>query len=116
MRFCGPAIAVVATAAFAACPSPASAQYQAPSEKLLMTARSAVHLVAGPTDVVLLEGPVTIELDRATLSAKQAVVWITPEDGGGSARQAAGPGGADRRRESPPARGRASPAAATGCW
>ena len=91
MRFCGPAIAaLVATAACVACPRHAAAQYQAPSQKLLMTAKKASTWTQGGTDVVILEGPVKIELDRATLTAKRAVVWITPEPGGnadGSTKQ-----------------------------
>ncbi len=91
MRFCGPAIAaVLAAAACLVCPRHAAAQYQAPSEKLLMSAKKASTWSQSGTDVVMLEGPVKIELDRATLTAKRAVVWITPEPGGnadGSAKQ-----------------------------
>lgn len=62
-------------------PTPVHAQYQAPSDKLLITGKSATTWRTGDTDVLLLEGPVSIELDRATLSAKQAVVWLSPEPG-----------------------------------
>jgi len=62
-------------------PAPASAQYQAPSDKLLMTAGSASTWRQGETDILVLEGPVSIEFERATLSAKQAVLWLSPEDG-----------------------------------
>ncbi|HEX8915459.1 MAG TPA: hypothetical protein VF796_24110, partial [Humisphaera sp.] len=68
-------------------PAPAAAQYQAPGDKLFLTAKSADTWAAGDTDVVLLEGPVTIELERATLSAKQAVVWLSPENGPEANRQ-----------------------------
>jgi lipopolysaccharide assembly outer membrane protein LptD (OstA) len=82
LRFCGPAIAaLVAAAACFACPRHAAAQYQAPSEKLLMSAKKASSWSQAGTDIVMLEGPVKIELDRATLTAKRAVVWITPEPG-----------------------------------
>src|SRR5207237_4593848 len=33
----------------------------------------------GATGIVQVEGPVVIELDRATLKAKQAVLWITED-------------------------------------
>lgn len=62
-------------------PATAVAQYQAPSEKLLMTARSAVTWADGDIDVIQLEGPVTIEFERATLTAGQAVVRLSPEAG-----------------------------------
>ncbi len=91
MRFCGPAIAAVfVAAACLACPGRAQAQYQAPSQKLLMSAKSVSTWTQGGTDVVMLAGPVKIELDRATLTAKRAVVWITAEPAGnadGSAKQ-----------------------------
>lgn len=63
-------------------PAPWSrAQAEPPSEKLLIIAKSVSTWSHGDADVALLEGPVTIELDRATLSAKQAVVWIAPDPG-----------------------------------
>src|SRR5437588_246477 len=45
--------------------SPAAAQYQPPSDKLQITARSAATWAATGEDVIQLEGPVTIETDRA---------------------------------------------------
>jgi lipopolysaccharide export system protein LptA len=66
-------------------PARARAQYQAPSQKLVMSARSATTWSSGETDVALLEGPATVELDRATLTARQAVLWITPERGAAAA-------------------------------
>src|SRR3982750_1294137 len=60
-------------------PATAAAQYQAPSQKLVMSARAATTWSNGDTDVAQLEGPVTVELDRATLTGRQAVLWITPE-------------------------------------
>ena len=73
---------LTALALFAA-PTKASAQAQPPSEKLTITATSAVTWTDGETsdEVIQLEGPVVIETDRARLSAQRAVVWIkAPED------------------------------------
>jgi lipopolysaccharide assembly outer membrane protein LptD (OstA) len=56
---------------------PVVAQVQSPSEKLLINAKSAYTWSAGGSDVLLLRGPVSIELDRATLNADDAVVWLT---------------------------------------
>ena len=79
MRFSGLAIALFATAVLAAGGTRAQPyQYQAPSEKLQLTAKAASTWSDGATDVVQLDGPATIELDRAVLSAQNAVVWITP--------------------------------------
>jgi hypothetical protein len=57
---------------------PVYAQYQPPSEKLVLTGKSAATWADGRTNIIQLTGPVTIELDRATLSADSAVVWLTP--------------------------------------
>jgi hypothetical protein len=54
------------------------AQYQPPSEKLLITAGSAATWAGDGEDVIQLEGPVTIETDRARLSAQRAVIWLRP--------------------------------------
>ena len=54
------------------------AQYQPPSEKLQIVARSAATWSEGAEDVIQLEGPVTIETDRARLSARRAVIWLRP--------------------------------------
>ena len=58
--------------------STALAQYQPPSEKLLITAGSAATWAGDGEDVIQLEGPVTIETDRARLSAQRAVIWLRP--------------------------------------
>jgi len=58
--------------------SPLAAQYQPPSEKLTIQARSAATWTEPGADVIQLEGPVTLETDRARLSARQAVLWLTP--------------------------------------
>ena len=54
------------------------AQTQPPSEKLLISAKSAYNWTHAGQQILLLDGPVTITLDRATFSARQAVVWLTP--------------------------------------
>ncbi|HSZ56838.1 MAG TPA: LPS assembly protein LptD [Tepidisphaeraceae bacterium] len=66
---------------------PAGGQVQAPSEKLQITAQSAYTWSMGDTQVVQLEGPLTIVLDTATLSAKQAVLWLTPVPSGAPGEQ-----------------------------
>jgi hypothetical protein len=66
---------------------PLAAQYQAPSEKLLISAKSAFTWSASGTDVVQLVGPVTITLDRATLTANDAIVWLTPAPDGAPGQQ-----------------------------
>ena len=55
----------------------ASAQSQPPSNKLVVTASSAYTWSDGKSDIVQLQGPVTIKLDSAELSAQRAVVWLT---------------------------------------
>jgi lipopolysaccharide assembly outer membrane protein LptD (OstA) len=56
--------------------TPLPAQYQPPSDKLQITARAAATWSQEGEDVVQLEGPVTIETDRARLSAQRAVLWL----------------------------------------
>ena len=58
--------------------APLRAQYQPPSDRLQITARSAATWSAGGEDVIQLDGPVTIETDRARLSAQRAVLWLRP--------------------------------------
>src|SRR4051812_4325856 len=56
-------------------PSSARAQFDEPSEQLhISTTRAATWEHAGES-VVALQGPVTIELDNATITARQAVRW-----------------------------------------
>jgi hypothetical protein len=60
--------------------SPASqGQYQPPSEKLLIETRAAATWTEPGADVIQLEGPVTIETDRARMSAAEAVIWLVPQ-------------------------------------
>ena len=81
-------VAVLAVAGTLAFAEPLSAQYQPPSEKLTIQARSAATWTEKGSDVIQLEGPLTIETDRARLSARQAVIWLTalPEGQPGSQR------------------------------
>ncbi|HYO10013.1 MAG TPA: hypothetical protein VER17_13665, partial [Tepidisphaeraceae bacterium] len=67
-------------------------QAQPPSQSLNIAAKSAWTWSApadpggaggaGGANIVLLDGPVTIQLDRATLSATQAVIWLEAATGG----------------------------------
>src|SRR5205807_3552028 len=57
-------------------PAPALAQIQPPAQSLNITARQASTWSDGPENVVQLDGPVSIDLDRTHLSAKNAVVWV----------------------------------------
>ena len=41
--------------------------------------RDSFRVTQDGEDVAQLEGPVRIDLDRATLSARQAVVWLRPD-------------------------------------
>ncbi len=59
----------------------AMAQYQPPSDYLAITADKAFTWTDGPTNIVQLEGPVTIQTDRAKMTADRAVIWLTPLPG-----------------------------------
>src|SRR4051812_2470319 len=78
VRVRGVVIAWIALAGLSLFPRPATAQNQ-PSEKLLINGKGAATWNEGATGIVQVEGPVVIELDRATLKAKQAVLWITED-------------------------------------
>lgn len=62
-------------------PLAAHAQSEAPADQLLIKASKAYTWSSEETSIVQLEGPVTIELDKNKLSAKSAVIWITPLKG-----------------------------------
>jgi hypothetical protein len=62
-------------------------QVEAPSEKLQIAAKSAYTWSSGETQVIQLEGPITITTDTATLSADQAVLWLTPVANGAAGQQ-----------------------------
>jgi lipopolysaccharide assembly outer membrane protein LptD (OstA) len=51
------------------------------SDNLIMTAQKATTWVDGASNVVMLEGPVKIQLDRTSMTADQAVIWLTPAKG-----------------------------------
>jgi lipopolysaccharide assembly outer membrane protein LptD (OstA) len=57
---------------------PCAAQNETPADNLLITASKAATWNDGPTNVLQLEGPVSIDLDRTRLTADNAVLWITP--------------------------------------
>ena len=70
--------ALVAASTLLLTTEPLPAQYQPPSEKLQIIARSAATWAGQGEDVIQLEGPVTIDTDRARLSAQRAVMWLRP--------------------------------------
>jgi lipopolysaccharide assembly outer membrane protein LptD (OstA) len=89
VRFRGIAIASLSAAAFFATPVvPAFAQLDEPSEQLHITADAAATWEKPGESVVALNGPVSIELDNATLTAKQAVIWISRAPGEGNRQRA----------------------------
>jgi hypothetical protein len=53
-----------------------------PPDSLVMTAARSIVWNSGNTSIVELQGPVKIELDRARMSADNAVVWMTPDSNG----------------------------------
>ena len=75
----GFALLVVLSAVAVLPPQRLAAQAQPPSEKLLIRGTSAATWFTEEGDVVQVEGPVVIDLDRARLRARQAVVWLTPD-------------------------------------
>ena len=77
MRFRGIAIACLSLAAYSATPAvPAFGQFDEPSEQLRISTNGAATWERPGESVVALQGPVTIELDQATLTAQRAVIWI----------------------------------------
>ena len=67
----------------------AHAQYQPPSEQLLLQAHAAKKWDRGQTHVLELSGNVSLDLQTAHLSAKSAVIWITPSIGPGVQKKSA---------------------------
>jgi lipopolysaccharide assembly outer membrane protein LptD (OstA) len=59
-----------------------AAQHAAPSDGLTISGTNAVTWRAAATDIVLIDGSATIQTEVATMSARQAVVWISPFKGG----------------------------------
>src|ERR1700690_3895328 len=58
-----------------------SAQVQPPSDKLLIDGTLARTWNDGTSDVVQISGPLTIHLDRMDLTAHDAVIWLSPDNG-----------------------------------
>jgi lipopolysaccharide export system protein LptA len=56
-------------------------QYQPPSDKFNIDAATASTWNDGTSDVILLQGPVTIRTDQMILTADQAVIWLTEQMG-----------------------------------
>jgi len=73
----GAAVAVVVSLAAPGGTGVARGQVQGPSETLAITAARAATWGAEGVEVVQVEGPVRIETQRATMSARRAVVWLT---------------------------------------
>lgn len=73
-------IASIALACVALCSSArlAHAQFQAPSEQLSIKGTTAATWTRGEEEIIAVQGPVRIELDRATLTAGSAVIWLKP--------------------------------------
>jgi hypothetical protein len=85
------AIAALSLAAASALPavSPAFGQsFDQPSEELRINAGAAATWDKAGESIVALEGPVSIELDTATLTAKRAVIWLSKEPGDGNRQRA----------------------------
>ncbi|MEO6437457.1 MAG: LPS assembly protein LptD [Tepidisphaeraceae bacterium] len=57
-------------------PAHALGQYQPPAQSLVIAGKDASTWTADGANIIQLEGPVTIDLDRTRLSARQAVVWL----------------------------------------
>ncbi len=68
--------------------SDAVAQYQPPSQFMNVTAAGASNWTSGGSSILQLEGPISITLDRATLTAKNAVVWVEDANDGQPGEQA----------------------------
>src|SRR5690242_4266097 len=90
VRFRRLAIAALSLAAASALPAlPSFGQtFDQPSEHLAIGSTAAATWDKDGESIVALEGPVTIELDQATLTAKRAVVWLKKEPGDGNRERA----------------------------
>ncbi|MGH7177435.1 MAG: hypothetical protein ACREJC_08655, partial [Tepidisphaeraceae bacterium] len=78
LRVSGIAVAVVALHFLSGLVWRAQGQSQPPSDRLLITTDTASTWNDGSTIVFVAQTPVTIETQDAVLSARSAVVWITP--------------------------------------
>jgi len=77
----GLAVAMVAAMLTLLAVGNAHGQPQETHEKLLLTAVKASTWTQGQTSVILLRGPLTMDLDQTHMSAANAVVWLTPVKG-----------------------------------
>jgi lipopolysaccharide assembly outer membrane protein LptD (OstA) len=59
----------------------ARGQYQPPSDYLLISASRASAWTEESTNILALQGPLTIQTDRAKMTADRAVIWLTPLPG-----------------------------------
>lgn len=60
---------------------PSFGQTETPSENLLIRASHASTWNEGSTNILQLQGPVTVDLDQTHLTADSAVIWLTPARG-----------------------------------
>ncbi|MBC7784895.1 MAG: LPS-assembly protein LptD [Burkholderiales bacterium] len=81
--------ALMVLAGFASRPLTAHAQYESPTDFLQIDTDTAETFNDGTTQVVYIPTPVTIRTDRATLTAKSAVVWFSTVEGSVLNRQKA---------------------------
>lgn len=65
------------------------AQYQPPSQFLNISGTSASTWTTGGSNIVQLEGPVTIQIERATMTAQDAVIWLEDDPNEQSGQQIA---------------------------
>jgi hypothetical protein len=84
VRCGGIVIALLAVGLFS---HPVFAQYQPPSDAMLIKADRAATWQQERSGVIELIGPVSITLDRAQLNADNAVIWLTPSTTSGSDEQ-----------------------------
>ena len=72
---------VVALIFCLSCAAHSFAQSETPSENLLIRGTRAASWNDGPTNILQLDGPATVDLDQTHLSADSAIVWLTPARG-----------------------------------
>lgn len=85
MRLGGMGLALLAALLVPAAPLSAQELSDSISESLTVNAARASTWSQDASNVVLLDGPVQIELDQRVLTAKGAVIWLTPVAGMGGA-------------------------------
>ena len=80
MRFRGAGFLVLLVVG--TCVPAARAQYQGPAQSLVVNGSRLHTWTDDDANVAMVEGPVTIELDKNRMSAQNAVIWVTPIRGG----------------------------------